>query len=189
MPLLEEASKEDIARLLELFPVSRLKDSFSEFGDKKEKICSAAAKAADAAQIRKFVTDNFAKCKLHTNVFSLPENDANFLVSIPGAEAISFPDANTTITLTRVSFKLLLRNPYEETEIEFLWPMRKKKEAGCIILSVVVFERSACQYFERECSVISRNIAEKQIVANFNSLGAKTYDLHKGVKARDLPTC
>jgi len=183
MPLLEQSNKQDIARLLELFSASRLKDAFSEFSGTKEEISAAAAKAADVERVRKFVTDNLAKCKLHTYIFSKPQNDVDFLVAIPGAEVMALPDADTTITLTRIRYRVLLRGPYEEQDIEFLWPMRILRRSNCIILSVVVFERSACKYFVRECSIISRNIDEKKIVADFVSLGAPAHDLHKGVKA------
>jgi hypothetical protein len=84
MPVLESATKQDIARLLELFPVTRLKDAFSEFSGTKEEISTSAAEAADLGRVTKFVADNFARCKLHTYVFENPENDADFLVAIPG---------------------------------------------------------------------------------------------------------
>ena len=96
---------------------------------------------------------------------------------------IALPDAATSITLCRLRYKVLFREPpYEDDEIEFLWPMRIQVRKGLLILSFVVFERSVSNFFPRQCSILSRTIEEQAVVAGFRSLGATTYDLHKGIK-------
>jgi hypothetical protein len=183
MPILQQASIDDRKRLLELFPVADLRHAFQAKGAKatKEEICYAAA--ADNSQqqidrIAKFVDDHFGCCKQHVYVFSQGEEALALPADVPDGERV-LNSANHGLYISRAIYTVILREPPEETTLEFLWPIRIEIHGQYMVVRFVVLERNATSYFERPSYVAGKSLTEKTILAGIRPNPA---DLNRGIK-------
>jgi hypothetical protein len=191
MSLLESASAQDIKRLLELFPVSSLKTEWEEHKkDNKAEVCFAAATAKDIKRITKFISDHLSCCRQHVYIFShalpigkLPNIDFS------GGEKISQSVSSGRVQrlyLIKLRYNVVLRNPLEESSLEFIWPFSLEFQADYLIVRFVTLEKNIVTYFEgRPAYVDSRSADEKSILQDiFTAIGTtlSPTDLHKGVK-------
>lgn len=183
MGILQDASKQDLKRLLGTFPVAALKDGWSAVKGTKEEICFAAAEERNLDRIVLFMSKNIGRCKQHVYVFTPPATENIHPASaIPDAEIVSTDQGGRSIYITRAVFSVFLKDPPEESVVEFLWPIRFEQFQGYFVLSMVVLERNPCVYYDRDCFKLSRSIDERGIVKNLEALGYVRADLHKGIK-------
>ena len=182
MSLLERASIQDVKRLLGAFPVTTLKDSWSQFKGSKEEICFAAAQEYDIPRMSSFMLKNFGRCKLHVYVFEPHADGTNIANVVEGAEVLDVDSAGRTLMLMKAVYSVFLKDPPEEDKMEFLWPIRIETVGRYTVLSFVVLERNPCAYFDRDCYPLSRSIDERGIVQSIERVGFVRADLHKGTK-------
>ncbi|MBZ5493674.1 MAG: hypothetical protein LAO76_22375 [Acidobacteriia bacterium] len=183
MAILQQASTDDRKRLLELFPVTNLRHNFQVKGTRatKEEICFAAAgdnSAQQIAKVAKFVDDHLCCCKQHVYVFSqdgpvaLPNDVADGEKVLDGGRHALY--------LSRAKYSVVLRDPLEETTLEFLWPIRIEIHGQYLVLRCVVLEKNVTSYFdERPAYVAGKTLTEKTILAG---IGMNQADLNKGIK-------
>jgi hypothetical protein len=183
MSILQQASIEDRKRLLELFPVTNLRQTFQSKGTKatKEELCYSAAAENGAQQIdrvAKFVDDHLCCCKQHIYVFWREEG-----VTLPDAvadgEKALNADGRHALYLSRARYTVVLRDPLEETTVDFLWPIRMEAHGDYLVVRFVVLEKNITSYFDRPAYVAGKTLTEKTVLAGiqFNSA-----DLNKGIK-------
>ena len=181
---LADLSDQDLKRLLELFPAANLRQSWPDLKKgTKEEICFGIAAAKEYDRIGAFVSDHFSCCKQH--VFVLGVKDGAVLPATIKGEAPTSASADSALYILPVAYEILLREPLEETTIDFLWPI--KVEFGpnreYALLRVIVMEKGVSQYFgERPCFVSERSVEEKDVVAEVEPWAAGRIDLHKGIK-------
>jgi hypothetical protein len=185
MPILQTASIEDRKRLLELFPVSVLRHSFKSKGTKEE-ICYAAAADSSPDQIEKFasfVDENLSCCKQHVYVFTRNDGAITFPASIVGGEKILEIAGVRALYVTCTKYQIVLRDPLEETTLDFLWPVRIELNLDYVIVRFVVLEKNPSSYFDRPVYVGGKTIGEKNILSDIQaSLTLTPADLNKGIK-------
>jgi hypothetical protein len=180
--ILHQASVEDRTRLLELFPAADLRSVFQAKGTKAE-ICFAAAannNAANNKRIGEFVDNQFGCCKLHVYVFSYAKPIA-IPQSIADGERVS-QDGKHALYLSRVKYAVMLRNPPEETTLEFLWPVKIELLAKYLVVRFIVLEKNASSYFDRPTYVAGKSLTEKTVLAGIQTAALVPADLNKGVK-------
>jgi len=183
LPKLRDASQEDIERLLELFPVSLLKRSWDHLRKTKESLCEDIAHEADLRKIARFVTANFARCKQHSYIVQPRDNDGpDPKVAFPDVHLLGTDGSGREVYLAAAKYTVLLREPFEQVEVELLWPVRFEYRNDALIISFIVFERAVNTLFEREVINVRRHIDEKEIMLGISSLGYKELDLNKGIK-------
>jgi len=181
---LEDASPENIKRLLELFPVSVLKRNWSHLKGNKPELCGAIAGEADHGKIGSFIVTNFARCKQHAYVFEARGEDGpNPADALPEIDCLGIVRGQTEVYLGTAKYTVLLRDPFAQEELELLWPMRIDYQDAATVVSFVVLERDVGTFFEREVINVRRHVDEKDVVLGVSSLGYKSIDLNKGVKA------
>jgi hypothetical protein len=183
MPILEDASEEEIFRLLQLFPASTLRLAWAKPKITKKAICDAAAKERDVEKITNFVQVNFGRCNMHAYVLESPEGDVTPLSAITDAEILQVVAGGPTLIIARASFVVILQETLKKETVNLLWPMRLEVVEDHLVLSLIVLERKPGAIFEENVSVISRSLEERSIVKNLASLGIVQSDLHKGTKA------
>lgn len=183
MTLLRDSSTQDIKRLLGSFPLSTLKNGWPSVRGTKEEICFAAAQERDENKITAFMVTNFGRCRQHVFVLNEPEDRPDPWASVPDVELLSRDAEGRQLAMTKAVFSIFLRDPLEESSVEFLWPMRVSRVAGHLLFSFMVLERNPCVYFDRDCYQSARSIDERGIVQNLERSGFTRADLHKGVKA------
>lgn len=185
MAKLGDAAPEDIARLLKLFPAPVLKQNWVHLRAPKEEMCSKIAQEHDLEKISRFVADNYGRCKQHVYLMQ-PWNK-----NLPKPET-SFPDANLFATdkqkrqlfLAKVRWKVLLANPFEEEQVELLWPMRIDHHKDATLVSFVVVERDIQMFFEGRTILTQRRLVEEQhVVDALLASGLIRLDFNKGTKA------
>jgi hypothetical protein len=183
MPLLQDCSTQDLKRLLGSFPLSTLKLGWPNVRGTKEEICFAAAQERDQDKLVNFMITNFGRCKQHTYILSPSANEPNPFVAVPDAEILAQDAHGRVMAITKAVFSIFLRDPLEESTVEFLWPMRHGAYGDYLVLSFIVLERNPCVYFDRDCFQSARSIDERGILQNLERAGFTRVDLHKGVKA------
>lgn len=183
MSILTQSSVDDRKRLLELFPIANLRNTWNPKG-KKEEICYAAAAdntPAQIAKLAKFVDDNLGCCKQHVYVYSR-DGDVPLPPDIGDGENVLQTDGVRALYLARVKYVVVLRNPLEETTLEFLWPVRVEVRPASFVVRFVVLEKNPSSYFDRPAYVAGKSILEKNVLAGFLTPALSPADINKGIK-------
>ena len=180
MAILETASIQDRKRLLELFSIASLKQSWPEIKGTKEEVCFAAAESANPAQVITFINVNLGRCKQHVYILNrtpettLPEE-------VVGGERVHTL-ADQALYIVRTSYSVVLKDPLEETELNFLWPIQIRLKPQHLILRFVALEKNVSSYFERQCYVVRKSIEEKTVLEDLELLDLQPTDIHQGIK-------
>lgn len=187
MVVLKSASIQDLKRLLELFPIAKLKETWPEVKGRKEELSNAVAKQRHRNEVVRFVDDNFSCCKQHVYVFlyvkplkELPD------VTIGAGDRVSSVKGQHALYLTRLKYSVLLDQPLEQSTLEFLWPFRLEFMRGHLLVRFVVMEKNVGSYFGgRPAYIKSHSVDEESVlqeVAGSFDGGLQSVDLHKGIK-------
>ena len=179
MPILQDANIQDRKRLLELFPVALFRESHTEIKGTKEEVCYALAERFTPEEMTTFIRTHFGRCKQHVYISDALDGQMNF-PDIPGADK-QWSDATAALYIVKTTFEIVLKDPPEEAELAFLWPVLVQKRARNIIVRFVALEKDVASYFERKCWVAGRSIDEEDVLASLH-LGNAT-DIHQGIKA------
>lgn len=182
--MLETASNLDIKRLLELFPIHNLKQGWPDLKGSKDEMCVSIAESRDYPKILDFVYNNISCCRQHVHIFTHGPN----LTSLPttvedGAKVYELEGAHA-VFLARFRYSVVLREPLEETTLDFLWPIRVELTTDYLVVRFVVLQKNLGSYFDRQFYVGGKNIDESSVIQLMvNSDLAQYADIHKGIKA------
>jgi len=184
MSLLDQASVDDRKRLLELFPATNLRHTFqTQAKATKEEICYAAAADTSPDQlgrIAKFVDEHLSCCKQHVYVFS-GEGELALPADVSDGDK-TIGTGNHALYLSRAKYTVVLRDPLEETTLEFLWPIKVELKPPYFIVRFVVLEKNPSSYFERAAYVAGKSITEKVVLSGIVPPELAPADLNKGIK-------
>jgi len=181
MPILEDASSKDLKRLLELFPIANIRQAWPDIKGTKEEACYTIAEQADLEKFKLFINENLGCCKQHVYIFEKPV-DAMTPGTMPGGSMVLDLGNAGALYVVRSTYTVVLRDPLDETTLDFLWPIRIDFTDDHLILRIVVLEKTVSAYFDRPCYVADRSIDEKMILSAVEALALKRTDLHKGIK-------
>ena len=124
---------------MELFPAALIRTTWSEIKGSKSDICSGVAAGRAPEDLLAFVAQHFRVCKQH--VYILGRSDKSALpTELLGATGY-FPTADRGIYIVRTTFTTLLRDPAEETTIDFLWPMAIEQRDKYFVARLVSLEK------------------------------------------------
>jgi hypothetical protein len=180
-------SVQDRKRLLELYPISTLRGQWNREGTKAE-LCFSVAGEAPRQEIIDFTQTYLGCCRQHVYIYShaididhLPD------IAIPDAVKVSEShDANQRqlFYLVRFSYIVVLRDPLEETELRFLWPVRFDFTKDHLAVKFVTLEKAIGTYFEGRTYYVSRRSLDERTIlrALEESIPLEVTDLHAGVK-------
>jgi hypothetical protein len=178
MPILQEATVKDRKRLLELFPVAVFREAHADLKGTKEEICYALAEQFTPEQMATFVRTHLGRCKQHVYIYDRGAGQVN-LPNVTGAEKVQY-NASEALYIVKTTFEIILKDPAEEAELEFLWPVLVQIKEHNIIVRFVALEKDVASYFERKCWVAGRTVDEKNVLDDLH-LGSAT-DIHRGIK-------
>jgi len=183
MPTVAEASTQNVKRLLELFPISRLRAVWPAIKGSKEEVCQAIAEAKEPDQVVAFVNEHFSCCRQHVHVFDRPAGGFALPARLAEATAEVLAAGEDALYVVRSEYKVVLKDPLEEATLEFLWPIRIEMTDAHLIVRFVVLEKDLGAYFDRPYLLNNRGSDEKDIVNGLASGYSLTpADLHRGVK-------
>ena len=185
MSIIQNASIEDVTRLLGLFPIAQLKTVWDIAG-KKDEICRTVASQTESrGQVEAFVADHFSCCKQHVYVFDRPEGTVPaFPPSIGSAVRVHEVVENLAIYVVRVVFNVVLSEPFERAETEFLWPFRVEVKPHYFVVRFVALEKNMETYFDRQFYGLKRSLDEEDLLSDvLSAYPFSLADLHKGVKS------
>ncbi len=111
MPILQDASVQDLKRLLELFPIANLRAEWPNQKGTKEELCFAVAELRNYELITRFVDENFCCCKQHVYIYSRNPQLADLPEAIPEGERIFRADAAYSLYVVRSRYMVVLRDP------------------------------------------------------------------------------
>jgi hypothetical protein len=184
MGTFDSASVQDHKRLLELFPIGDLRRFWPQLKGTKEEVCQQAAETKDLDRIAEFVDEHFGCCKQHVYIFRKPEEVITPPATLGGESPVRLVGDALALYVLRTTYEVVLREPLEETSIDFLWPIRVEisPDGPYVTLRFVVLEKTVSAYFDRPCYVPDRSVEEKAIVKEVEQWAAERADLHKGIK-------
>jgi hypothetical protein len=184
MGTFDSSSVQDLKRLLELFPIVNLRHSWPDLKGTKEEICFAASESKDYARIAQFVDEHFSCCKQHVHTFMKPAETVGIPETLQGEPSAMTINGVRSLFILRARYTVVLREPLEETFIDFLWPIRLEITPDQVnaVLRFIVLEKAVTQYFDRPCYVPDRSIEEKAVVKEVEHWAPERADLHKGIK-------
>lgn len=183
MALPANCSEQELIRLLELFPIKSLREAWPNTKGTKDELSKEIAIQRDLEPIADFVDANFNLCKQHvyvlgTNTPKLPPG-ADVAVMVKKAAGAE-PHA---LYVARVEYAVVLRNPFEEITLPFLWPFRVDLIGKHFLLRFVVLEKNLATYLNRPLVKADRSLDEENVLESFGAnLALKAVDLNKGVK-------
>jgi hypothetical protein len=181
--ILDTASVQNVKRLLELFPLARLRQVWPAIKASKEELCHEVAETVERRKIIAFVNRHISCCKQHVYVFTIDIGGEFVFPSLIGETAQQVATADRSLYMTRSINRVVLGNPVEEITLEFLWPIRVELVQGYVLVRFVVVEKNIGSYVERPYYISDRGADENDIVkALAQSLNLIPADLHKGVK-------
>jgi hypothetical protein len=190
MAVLSAAKAHDLVNLIELFPVDKLKDHWPKIKGKKEDIAKTIAAQEKTSAVAEFVDRYFSCCKQHIYVFS------------HNGEIKKLPTAGTGIGervlekmgkgegsalfLYWAEFNAVLTDPFEATEIRFLWPFRFEFIKNAAIVRLIVLEKNFSAQFNGRDYIAAKKVTDEAVIV---AAMVKTVDvplgradLHKGIK-------
>jgi hypothetical protein len=184
MGTFETSSVQDLKRLLEMFPIVSLRQAWPDLKGTKEEICFGASESKDYARIAQFVDEHFSCCKQHVYTFMKPAEATALPESLQNEPPALTLTGVHTLFILRATYTVVLREPLEETTIDFLWPIRLDITPDQVnaVLRFVVLEKAVTQYFNRPCYVPDRSVEEKAVVKEIEQWAPERADLHKGIK-------
>ncbi len=189
VPPLAFASVQDRKRLLELYSIASLRGQWPRIGGTKDELCFAVA-SDDGSQgaIVDFARTFLTTCRQHVFVFS-HNLDLNHLpaIAIPDAEKVAeYQDDGTRqiFYLHQFVYNVVLRDPLEEAELRFLWPIRLDFTVDHLAVKFITLEKNIATYFDGRSYYISRRSAdEKSVLKEIEkSIKIEPADLHQGIK-------
>jgi hypothetical protein len=136
-------------------------------------------------RISRFLDEHFDCSKQHVYVFEKPKNFVHLPSSLGTEPPATTIEGARSLFVLRIRYSVVLRDPLEETSIDFLWPIRielSPDDTPYLVLRFVVLEKTVSAYFDRPCYVPDRSIEEKDIVKEVESWSQQRVDLHKGIK-------
>jgi hypothetical protein len=190
MPILNTASVEDLKLLLDLYPLTSLKEQWPTIKGLKDEICLTIAGKRNIKEITEFLDEYISCCKQHIYVFSYKAKLSSLpTISIPDAEKvleIAGKEQVRMLYVIRLKIMVVLREPLEEVPIEFLWPVRLDFTGEHLIVRFVVLEKNVGSYVGgRQFYTTGRSLDEKAVLQELQRSfrgGLIATDLHKGVK-------
>jgi hypothetical protein len=185
VPILQHASVEDRKRLLELFPSTNLRKDFPKLIGTKEEICNTLAAPANIKEVKKFIDENFSCCKQHVYIFTHGPKFAALPGAITEGEQVLNSAGVHALYVVRTKYNIVLRDPLEDTTLEFLWPIRMEMRPQYLVVRFVVLQKDPASYFQRPSYIGSRTVDEKSVLADLLKSHAGLLvaaDLHKGIK-------
>lgn len=182
MAVISDATTEERQRLLGLFPIAQIRENWPDLkGRTKEELCLSIAQANEVQEISSFIDGAFSCCKQHVYIFAADKDFVPPTSIINGEQVISAKDH--ALYITRVQYSIFLRDPLEETTIDFLWPVRIYWDGDHIRIRFIVLEKNLSSYFDRPSYTGERTLNEDDILGSIEAGKLKKTDLHKGIKA------
>lgn len=192
--LLSSASVQQIATLLDLYPVEMLRENWQDIPGIKYDMCLEIAGKRDISEISTFIHDHFGICKQNVYVF---RNDSGLekalSLEIPGFE-LSYDTVTefgvSKTYMVRYEVDLILRAPLDEIKIDFILPVRIDFSENYLIVRFVKFERDFNHLFKGRNPLQPRQVEkERAYLSTINRTAQQigliltNADLHQGVKA------
>jgi hypothetical protein len=183
MSIKDDATKPEISRLLALFPLAQLRETWPKIkADTKDALCDELAESQSRDTIVTFVDESFGLCRQHVYLFGR-DKPADVPKTVPDGDRVRHAKAETALYLVRAETQVMLADPPQETSIIFLWPIRLDVTAKFAVVRFIVLEKDIPSYFQRKSFTGSTSVDEQQIINSISGEMALTkLDIHKGVK-------
>jgi hypothetical protein len=185
MPLLDDATIGEVERLLDLFPVANLRETWHDVEAlTKTPLCTAVANSQPRGEIASFLETAFGCCKQHVHLFEREGKQLELPDAIEGGEKIRNLTARSALYLAKSRTTVVLTEPHQDGAIDFLWPVKILATGKHVIVSLVILEKDIASYFPRRALVNTTGLSEDAIVDGvMRDMGLTALDVHKGVKA------
>lgn len=151
MAVLSNATGDDLIHLLELFPVSKIKDHWPKFKGRKEDVAKDVVASEKRPAIAAFVDKYFSCCKQHIYVLG---NGGEVKKSPPAGHADGErileqegKSEGSALYLYWAEFTAVLTDPYEDATLKFLWPFRFEFTKTNVFIRLVVIEKNLSAHF------------------------------------------
>lgn len=181
VPILDDADFVEVKRLLELFPISKIRGTFPDVVGTKDEIATVMSDKRRRGSIAGFVDQYFSTCKEHVYIFSGEE--PQLPASIPGGERVHRVRGGHSLYVAKVQYHVVIRDPLVEDRdkyFDFLWPIRMEVMGEHLVVRFVTLEKNLSAYVDVPHLVASKSLDEEDVLATLK--GVTRTDIHKGIK-------
>jgi hypothetical protein len=187
MAILASASTTEVARLLELFPVSHLRSTWPNHAEKhKRELCEAVAASEQYGAVATFVDAVFGTARQHVYVFDRPggKNKPAAPSAVLDGETIATEGGRRVYASRMVRDVLVLRpDGIAQEQLQFLWPIRVDTLPKNVVVRFVVLEKNVKTFFEHPAYATGKGISEADVLAGLmQDMSLTACDLHSGTK-------
>jgi hypothetical protein len=184
--LINEASRVELSRLLNLYPVHALRVHWA-FKGKKDEIIDQIIRQADWRKIKEFLDAYLTCCKQHVYLFS-HENDPAELprFRIPDAEKEHDVSEGTTrrvLYVAKLEYRVIFTDPLREETLTFLWPLRMDFTSKNLVIRFITMEKDLSTYVKEPSKTVSRSLTESKVLDHLQqSLNLTRLNINRGLK-------
>jgi hypothetical protein len=194
MTILESAKGPELERLLDLYPVSTLKERWpaDKKNIKKVEITEQVGNAQTITAIAEFADEYLSCCKQHVYVYKHKGDLAKLpTIQLLQADRVHREASASEVRLlyiVHLEYSVILRDPLEQVTLTFLWPVRLDFNKTHLLVRFVTLEKNIGSYVgERRYNIAEKGILEDTILKELESSTKDTLklgvvDLHKGIK-------
>jgi hypothetical protein len=178
MTILKEASHLELQQMLELFPVSNLKQGWPNLTGEKSEVCDQIATKRDVESITAFIDEHIGSCRQHVYIFaanqntSVPETlgDSELIAMVAGLHSVFVGVKNIVVIMT---------DTLERKTLRFLWPVKVQISEGHLIVRFVTLEKDIAAHVSGAYIAEDKGLDENDLLS---SIGLMSCDIHKGIK-------
>ncbi len=188
MPILENAARVEIERLLKLYSADSLRTVWAtDTAKTKDAIAqSVSQQAALRPQVLTFVEDHFSTCKQHVYVLEVGATAITFPTMLGDMERVSQAPARATY-IARVQRHVIVEESdgLQPKALNFLWPVRLDLIHNHLAVRFITLEKDLRTYFPgQKVYNGAKGLEEKDLIAPIMAgLELGIADLHTGIKA------
>jgi len=182
-------------RLLRLYPVRAVRDSFQTKGIRQSEVLFEVSTKCSAAKVLTFAFENFDLTKRHIHLFThkikpfsaIPKK---LLLGVSPYTTSTQEDSVEHFYFFDVQYDVVLPNPLEKKLLKFKWPIYVRvRRDGRLTVQFTILEKNVAAYFSQARPPIAsnKNVEESTLLENIiKALGnhdtIKKVDLTKEIK-------
>jgi len=178
MEILKDATHLELQQMLELFPVSNVKQGWPDLTGEKGAVCDQIATKHDLKLIAAFIDEHIGSCRQHVYIFSANE-DTVVPKTLGDSELIATAEGCYSTFIALKDIDVVMTTTLERKALRFLWPIRVQMFQRHLVVRFVTLEKNIAAHVSGPYLTEDKGLDEKTLLS---SITLPSSDIHKGIK-------
>ena len=171
--MIDEAAPLALSRLVNLYPVHVLRESWA-FKGKKDEIVEEIVRRAERRNLKVFLDAYLSCCKQHVYLFSHRNDPADLpRFRIPDAEKeydVTEGATRRVLYVAKLDYRVIFTEPLREETLTFLWPIRLDFTRSNLVVRFVTMEKDLRTYVVEPSRTVWRSLTETQVLDHLHGV-------------------